>query len=61
MTGSPKNKKSKAMPIGKGIKIINHIGAFRASVMAPNETTEVPIIRAWKTDKPFESKKLPMK
>lgn len=44
--GSLKNKKSRIIPIGKGTKIINQIGAFKISVIAPNETTVAPIIRA---------------
>ncbi len=39
------------MPTGKGIRTINHIGAPRASVMAPIETTEIPIREACQSAK----------
>lgn len=60
-TGSFKKRKSSSIPIGKGTKIINHIGAFSASVEAPNKTTEVPIIKACQAANPLLSGKLPMK
>ncbi len=59
--GSFKKKKSKSIPIGKGTKIINHMGAFSASVTAPNKTTEVPIIKDCQVDNPLLSMRLPRK
>lgn len=41
-----KKRNSNNIPTGNGINIINHIGDPSASVIAPNETTEVPIIIA---------------
>lgn len=34
------------MPTGKGANTINHIGAPTASVIAPIETTEAPMMNA---------------
>ncbi len=40
---------------------INHIGALNASVIAPNETTEIPTIRACQVVMPFVIRRLPKK
>ena len=40
---------------------INQIGAFSASVIAPNDTTEMPMIRACQAAIPFVIIRLPKK
>ncbi|MEK4968780.1 MULTISPECIES: hypothetical protein [Cytobacillus] len=41
--------------------MINHIGPFNASVIAPNKTTVAPIIRACHIGNPLLRRVLPMK
>lgn len=60
-SGLFKNRKSNNMPTGKGINSINHIGALSASVIAPNETTETPMMRACQIAMPLAMKRLPKK
>ena len=60
-SGLFKNRKSNNMPTGKGINTINHIGALNASVIAPNETTKIPMIRACQIVMPLVMKRLPKK
>lgn len=58
-SGLIKNRKSNNIPTGNGINTINHIGAPSASAIAPNETTEILIIRACQTAIPLVIKRLP--
>ena len=60
-SGLFKNRKSNNIPTGKGMNTINHIGALNASVIAPNETTEIPIIRACQVVMPLVIRRLPKK
>lgn len=60
-SGFFKNRKSNNIPTGKGINTINHIGALSASVIAPIETTEIPMIRACQIAMPLVMKWLPKK
>lgn len=60
-SGTFKNRKSNNIPIGNGINIINHIGEPIASVIAPYETTEVPIIIACQKNMPLVVIRLPKK